>query len=152
MSFVLGTAVFILFASHIIQNLLSNSTTLELFDQQKKIRKYRFNIMRERRRKEIEKLENEVKELEENINNLEGSPNVDINAKRKEYSKKVAFLEKKVKEFNYPSNRSPSFVSTSTKNIPKSILHNPYDLGKLENFYQVFGKDPKLWFIPVPSR
>jgi len=149
MSFVLGAAVLILFISHIVQNLLRNATTLELFDQQRKIQKYRFNIIRERRKKEIEKMENEIKELEQEIN--ESGNSCDTEEKRKELAKKEAKLDKKVKEFNYPSNRSPKFVSPSTRNVPKSVYHNPYDLGFLENFYQVFGKDPKLWLIPVPT-
>ncbi|ORX53306.1 zf-DHHC-domain-containing protein [Piromyces finnis] len=148
-SFVLGCSILILFLSHVFQNLLGNRTTLELFGKQDEIRNYRFKIIREHRKKEIEKLETEVKELEQEVNSSLDSPNIE--EIKKELSMKKSLLDKKIKEFNYPSNRSPRFVSASTKNIPKSVLHNPYDLGKLENFYQVFGKNPKLWLIPVPS-
>jgi len=148
-SFVLGTSISILFISHIIQNLLGNMTTLEAFDQQRKIRKYRYKLRRERKRKEIEKLENEVNELEKEINDSPLSTNIE--QKRKELKKKKTNLESKKQEYDSPVNFSLKMMSVSTNNVPKNIVHNPYDLGKLENFYQVFGKDPKLWFLPVQS-
>jgi len=90
-SFVLGSAIAFLFISHIYQNLLRNATTLELFDQQRKIRQYRFNIIRERKRKEIEKLENEVKELEQVIN--ESVDENENDEKRKELANKSSKLD-----------------------------------------------------------
>ena len=150
MSFVLGTSISCLFISHIVENLFKNCTTLELFDKQKRIRDYRFKRNRERRKSELEKLENDIKELEMEI---EATPaSFDISNKRKKLKSMKTKFEEKTKEYNLPRNRSSKFVSESSKNIPKSVLHNPYDLGIKENFYQVFGKDPKLWFIPVYSR
>jgi len=149
LSFVLGVSVLIFCVTHIYQNLLGNATTLELFDKQRRIRRYRFNIIRDNGKREIDKMKDEVNELEELINNSPSDPNIE--EKRKELKKKKDKLNAKIKEYDSPRNRSPFFVSDSPKNIPKSILHNPYDIGKLDNFYQVFGKDPKRWFIPVPS-
>jgi len=149
LSFVLGVSVSIFCVTHVYQNLLGNATTLELFDKQRKIRRYRFNIIRDNGKREIDKMKDEVNELEEFINNSPSDPNIE--EKRKELKKKKDKLNARIKEYNSPRNRSPFFVSDSPRNIPKSILHNPYDIGKLDNFYQVFGKDPKRWFIPVPS-
>ncbi|ORX77228.1 zf-DHHC-domain-containing protein [Anaeromyces robustus] len=148
-SFVLGVTITLMFITHVTQTLLKNSTTLELFDEQRKIRDYRFKLKRERGKKEIEKLENEIEELENQIVISPNSP--DTPEKRKELKLKQSKLEKKVKDFNSIKNRSPRFESSSPRNIPKRILHNPYNLGALNNFYQVFGKNPKLWFIPVYS-
>jgi len=150
MSFVLGASIALMFFTHVFETLLNNSTTIELFDKQRNIRNYRFKIKRERGRKEIEKLENEIQELENQVVISPNSP--DTPEKRKELKRKQNKLEKKLKDFNSIKNRSPRFESSSPKNIPRRVLHNPYNIGKLNNFYQVFGKDPKLWFIPVFSR
>jgi len=150
MSFTLGSAVACLFVSHIFENLLDNYTTLELFDKQKRIREFRFKRNRELRKKELDELENEIKELEMEV---ESNPSLlDIDSKRNNLKNIKTKYEEKLKEYNNPRNRSSRHTSESPRNIPKSVLHNPYDLGKKENFYQIFGKDPKLWFIPVSSR
>jgi len=149
MSFTLGSAVACLFVSHIFENLLDNYTTLELFDKQKRIREFRFKRNRELRKKELDELENEIKELEMEV---ESNPSLlDIDSKRNNLKNIKTKYEEKLKEYNNPRNRSSRHTSESPRNIPKSVLHNPYDLGKKENFYQIFGKDPKLWFIPVSS-
>jgi len=149
MSFTLGSAVTCLFVSHIFENLFDNYTTLELFDKQKRIREFRFKRNRELRKRELDELENDIKELEMEI---ESNPSLlDIDSKRNNLKSIKTKYEEKLKEFNHPRNRSSRHTSESPRNIPKSILHNPYDLGKKENFYQIFGKDPKLWLIPVSS-
>lgn len=149
MTFVLGFSICLFLVSHIYQNLLKNATTLELFDKQRRIRKYRFKIIRDNSKREIDKLEDEVKELEEFIENSPSAPN--INIKTNELKLKKRKLKSKLDEYNSPRNRSPNFISDSTRNVPKSILHNPYDVGNLNNFYQVFGKNPKLWLLPVQT-
>jgi len=149
MTFVLGFSVLIFLITHTYQNLLNNATTLELFDKQRRIRKYRFKIIRDNSKREIDKLEEEIKELEEFIENSATSPNIDVKTDELKIKKKK--LRAKLNEYNSPRNRSPNFVSDSTRNIPKSILHNPYNVGKLNNFYQVFGKNPKLWLLPVQT-
>jgi len=86
LSFVLGVSVLIFCVTHIYQNLLGNATTLELFDKQRRIRRYRFNIIRDNGKREIDKMKDEVNELEELINNSPSDPNIE--EKRKELKKK----------------------------------------------------------------
>lgn len=41
------------------------------------------------------------------------------------------------------------FNNNGTLDSDDAIENNIYDLGAANNFFQVFGKDPKFWFLPV---